>query len=43
LTQGLHVDGLNRELELILQAQQKLEANVSFQGAAEQLALRIIT
>lgn len=33
---------LNQELELILQAQQKLEANVSFQGVAEQLALRII-
>lgn len=43
LTQGLHAEGLNRELELILQAQQKLEANVSFQGVAEQLALRIIT
>ncbi|MGX7195657.1 DNA polymerase III subunit delta' [Enterococcus olivae] len=41
LQQGL-VKDLNQELELILQAQQKLEANVSFQGVAEQLALRII-
>ncbi|MCF1584276.1 DNA polymerase III subunit delta' [Tetragenococcus koreensis] len=32
----------NHILELILQAQQKLTANVAFQGTAEQLALRII-
>ena len=42
LTKGLSAAALNRELELILQAQQKLDANVSFQGTAEQLALRII-
>ena len=41
LQQGL-VKNLNRELELILQAQQKLASNVAFQGVAEQLALRII-
>ncbi|MCF1683978.1 DNA polymerase III subunit delta' [Tetragenococcus halophilus] len=32
----------NEILELILQAQKKLAANVAFQGIAEQLALRII-
>ncbi|AYW48153.1 DNA polymerase III subunit delta' [Tetragenococcus osmophilus] len=33
---------INHILELILQAQQKLTANVAFQGVAEQLVLRII-
>lgn len=33
---------MNDILELILQAQKKLAANVAFQGIAEQLALRII-
>lgn len=33
---------INRMLELLLQAEQKLTANVSFQNVAEQLALRII-
>ncbi|MHC5269777.1 DNA polymerase III subunit delta' [Enterococcus sp. LJL98] len=33
---------VNRELELILKAQQKLAANVPFQGVAEQLTLRIL-
>lgn len=42
LAQKIQVDGINRNLELILQAQQKLDANVSFQGVAEQLVLRII-
>ncbi|KAF1297078.1 DNA polymerase III subunit delta' [Enterococcus sp. JM4C] len=32
----------NRVIELILQAEQKLRANVSFQSTAEQLAVRII-
>ena len=32
----------NREVELILQGQQKLAANVPFQGVAEQLCLRIL-
>lgn len=33
---------MNRQLELVLQAQQKLTSNVAFQGAAEQLVLRIL-
>ncbi|MGM0198890.1 DNA polymerase III subunit delta' [Enterococcus sp. DIV1314a] len=32
----------NREVEIILQGQQKLSANVPFQGVAEQLSLRIL-
>lgn len=32
----------NREVEIILQGQQKLAANVPFQGVAEQLSLRIL-
>ena len=32
----------NREVEIILQGQQKLAANVPFQGVAEQLCLRIL-
>ena len=32
----------NREVELILQGQQKLAANVPFQAVAEQLSLRIL-
>lgn len=33
---------VNRDLEFILQGQQKLAANVPFQGVAEQLSLRIL-
>lgn len=40
--QHQNVTEINRELELILQAQQKLDANVAFQGVAEQFVLRII-
>ncbi|EOL48846.1 DNA polymerase III, delta subunit [Enterococcus phoeniculicola] len=36
------ISEVNRVLELILQAEQKLSTNVSFQSTAEQLALRII-
>lgn len=42
LTQQQQIVRLNQILELILQAEQKLAANVSFQNVAEQLTLRII-
>ncbi|MDN6639805.1 MAG: DNA polymerase III subunit delta' [Tetragenococcus sp.] len=43
LANGQETQWINHILELILQAQQKLTANVAFQGTAEQLALRIIS
>lgn len=42
LSQKTQLKELNKDLELILAAQQKLIANVPFQAVAEQLALRII-
>ncbi|MFV0558071.1 MAG: DNA polymerase III subunit delta' [Enterococcus sp.] len=42
LTDPLHVATVNQSLELVLQAEQKLRANVSFQNVCEQLVLRIM-
>lgn len=39
--EGTKVASINEELRLILTAEQKLAANVAFQGVAEQLAIRI--
>ena len=42
LKEGRAVQEMSRQLELVLQAQQKLGSNVAFQGVSEQLALRIL-
>lgn len=42
LAQGLWGKEINRAIEAALQAQKKLQANVSFQGVAEQFSVKII-
>lgn len=42
LAQGLWGKDINRAIEAALQAQKKLQANVSFQGVAEQFSVKII-
>ncbi len=42
LAQGLWGKEINRAIEAALQAQKKLQANVSFQGMAEQFSVKII-
>lgn len=42
LGQGLWGKEINRAIEAALQAQKKLQANVSFQGVAEQFSVKII-
>lgn len=42
ITNGLQLQKTNEILELILQAEQKLRANVAFQNVCEQLVLRIV-